>query len=127
MTSDNTLDTVSTTDSEDDSLIENTFQQPPMKSEKAGIPEKTGQLIASLHTVLVAKVLRQLKKNKEINRVFEVKGLLIDKVLGVIEVRVSVDMSSQSHMHRLRIEVFDYTTKALDPRSLLSHIKKLLA
>ena len=90
MTSDNTLDTVSTTDSEDDSLIENTFQQPPMKSEKAGILEKTGQLIASLHTVLVAKVLR---------RVFEVKGLLIDKVLGVIEVRVSVDMSSQSHMH----------------------------
>ena len=40
------------TDCEDDSLVENTFQRPPMKSQYSGIPEKTGQLIASLHTVL---------------------------------------------------------------------------
>ena len=114
------------TDSEDDSLVENTFQRPPMKSQCSGIPEKTGQLIASLHTVLVAKVLRHLRKKKEIKRFFEVKGLLIDKVLGVIEVCVSVDMSNQSHKHPLNITVHDYTTKALDPRSLLLHITKLL-
>ena len=114
------------TDSEDDSLIENTFQRPPMKSVKGGIPEKTGQLIASLHTVLVAKVLRQLKKRKCIDRVFKVKGLLIDKVLGVIEVHVSVDMSIKRQMHRLQINVLDYTTKPLDPRSLYWHITNLL-
>ena len=56
MTSDNTLDTVSTTDSEDDSLIENTFQQPPMKSEKAGILEKTDHCNCCVTSVLKASI-----------------------------------------------------------------------
>ena len=68
--------------SEEDEAIENSFQQPPLKGYTDYYPpEKLGELFAALHCLLVSKVLQKVSKGKNLGEI-QVKGLLLDKVLG---------------------------------------------
>ncbi len=77
-----------------------------------------------LNILLVAKVLRRLAKNKSTAKLFEVKGLFVDKMCGIIQCRLSVDMRVQSDMRVYnQTDFVDYTTVILTPASLLTHFQ----
>ncbi len=79
-----------------------------------------------LNILLVAKVLRRLAKNKSTAKIFEVKGLFVDKVCGIIQCRLSVEMRVQSDSlchYELKFQFVDYTTVFLTPASLLTHFQ----
>jgi len=68
-------------------------QRPSIKGvTDSALPEKLGELIASLHFILVSKMLRKITKGKTIHRTFTVKGLLLDKVCGTMQCSLSIQM-----------------------------------
>lgn len=74
----------------EDGAVENCHQRPPLKGYcSMGPPEKLGELIAALHCLVVAKILRRVSKGKEIRRTHRVKGLLVNKTVGVMQCSLS--------------------------------------
>ena len=86
-------------------------------------PEKVGKLFASLHILLVSKILRKVHRGKEIHRKFEVKGLLVDKMCGVIYCLLYVEMRNGES--RLKLDMKNYIGCALTPESLCYHIRAI--
>ena len=111
--------------SEDDIAIENCHQRPPLTGyTEFHQSEKLGELIAALHCVLVSKLLRKINKGKSITSNIEVKGLLLDKVIGVTQCILSVEcLTTPCKVH---IHIIDYTGSHLTPNSLCFHISSLV-
>lgn len=108
-----------------DILIENCYQQQPLQVERLNLPEKTGQVIASLHILLVAEIMKFLKSGKPFhkNKEFTVKGLLIDKIIGAVKVQLCVKLSSFSEV---QIKVWNYTKRLLSSEYLLRCLELLI-
>ena len=71
----------------EESLLENSWQRPPLSGYHGNAPpEKLGEVISGLYILLVSKILRKVLKNKSTNRVFQVKGVLLDKAATAIVV-----------------------------------------
>ena len=69
-------------------------------------PAQLGEVLAGLHILLVAKILRKIKWKKEFHQKFQVKGLLLDKRAVSVECSLSVDLSSSGV--RLNVKLIDY-------------------
>ena len=77
----------------DDSLVENAHQRNPMKGEnEIAFPAKVGKVFTGSDILLVSKILRQLAKQKNNFRKFQVQGLLIDKLCGGYHCILSVEL-----------------------------------
>lgn len=50
------------------------------------LPERTGEVIAGLHLLLVSKMLRKIEEEKPLQKQHKVTGLLIDKIGGAVYV-----------------------------------------
>ena len=114
-------------DSPDVSVIEDSFQRTPRRpATSSGLPEKVGELFAGLHIILVSKFLKKLLKSKSItDKKREVKGILIDKICGVIQCTLAVKME-EGRGSTLEWKVVDYSGEILTPTCLCSHVTALL-
>ena len=111
-------------ESSGDEAIENCHQRTPLHGlSSTDPPEKVGELFASLHILLVSKILRKVHCGKEIHRKFEVKGLLVDKMCGVIYCSLYVEMRNGES--RLKLDMKNYIGCALTPESLCYHIRTI--
>ena len=112
-------------DGSEEELIENSFQRPPLSgADYSCLPEKLGEVFAGLHILLICRILKRLAKKKPIDREHKVKGILIDKVCGVVHCSLSVDMKDREESH-LNFNMMDYGRGLLTPSQLCSHIKTL--
>lgn len=86
----------SDSESEDERVVECSRGTLTMKS-ASPFPEKIGQLIAELHFVAAAAIIRKLVKVRRLVKSMKTKGILIDKLNGIIhcEVVVSADKTLQ--------------------------------
>ena len=109
----------SDTDSEN-GVIENCHPRPPLKTVVLDLPEKLGELIACHHTVLSAKILKRVIRRKPVVGHCEVKGLLVDKVVGAAQTTVFVNMT-KGVLCKVEVAVEDYLHGLLSP-SILRHI-----
>ena len=101
----------------DDSVIESSWQRPPLYGgHNTAPPEKVGELIAALHILLVAKILRKVLKKKSTNRIFEVKGVLLDKAAAGIVCCLSVNFTPSGG--KMNIKEVDYMGPYLNSSSL---------
>ena len=80
--------------------IEFAFQMPYNKGcfDGSTIPNKAGELVAVIHQSGHAKVLRRLKKNKEIRFPLIGHGLYVYKLTGMIHLQLTFPDSVGSHM-----------------------------
>ena len=101
----------------DDSIIENSWHRPPLCGDHdTAPPEKMGELIAALYILLVAKILRKVLKKKSTNRIFEVKGVLLDKAAAGIVCCLSVNFTPSGG--KMNIKEVDYMGRYFDSSSL---------
>ncbi len=85
-------------------IIENTHQRSPMVGVDAlSLPEKTGELIAALHLLLVSTILRKLQKNKPVKE-HKVCG---DKIGGIVLCTVKVNFKKA--FAPVEVAMTDYT------------------
>ena len=118
---DSTLDC----DSSDEMAVENTNQRPPLKTGEGRLePEILGELLAGLYILLVSKVLRRIVKEENIDKRYEVKGLLIDKVCGVV--RCSLCMNIQGGFGKFYYYITDCNRGVLTSDILCNHLQKLM-
>ncbi len=110
--------------SDEDSLVENSRQPYPMQaSDKFGPADKIGEVFGGLYILLVSKILRKIRKEKAVHRKFEVKGLLLGKAHGGDHCILRVDFKDGiSNLH------FDMTTfdTHLGPDTLCPLLHRLL-
>lgn len=113
-------------ESSEEGALENTHQRPPLKGcLPHGGPEKTGELIAALHIILVSKILRRIVKGKNTQRKFTVRGLLLDKICATVQCSLSVQMTQDAAVG-LNISLQNYVGTFLTPELLCSHIRALI-
>ena len=93
--------------SEDDGVIEMARASIPM-AEVVPLPEKVGQLVAGLHFLALAKIMRNLVVSNHIIKTAIVKGILVDKSNGVIHCQLVAKVSTA--IAPVSIEVF-YTDR----------------
>ena len=68
-------------------LVENSYQRSEIVGANAlRLPERTGEVIAGLHLLLVSKMLRKIEEEKPLQKQHKVTGLLIDKIGGAVYV-----------------------------------------
>ena len=114
-----------TTLSSEDEVIENSHQRSQLTpSAVTCLPEKTGELIAGLHMLLVSKIYRTIRNEKPIERKFTVKGVLLDKVCATVHCALSAQVKFNEVVH-LKIELRDYGGEMLSPQILCTHIATL--
>ena len=113
-------DAESDADSEN-GVIENCHQRPPLKTVVLGLPEKLGELVACQHTVLAAKILKRAIHRKRVVGHYEVKGLLVDKVVGAAQTTVSMNMT-KGVLCKVEVAVEDYLHGLLSPSILCTHL-----
>ena len=80
-------------ETDDEVSIEHCHQKPPIKGSLTGeLPEKIGELIASLHFSLVCKVFRRIsRENVSASKAFgslAEYGLLLDKAIGCVHCKM---------------------------------------
>jgi hypothetical protein len=98
---------VSDSSGDEESVVENSWQRTTLKGSDIDSPSaKLGEVVAGLHILLIAKILRKIKKKKKFCRKFQVKGLLLDRAAVTVECSLSVDLSSSGA--RLNIKLIDY-------------------
>ena len=69
-------------------------------------PKKCGELIANLHNLLVTKIVQKSRNGEPVNeKKMVTKGLLIDRLLGVVECHVSISLSSTAN--DVEVNIFD--------------------
>ncbi len=87
-------------------------------------PEKIGEVFAGLHILLSSKILRAIKRSKTITRKFNVRGVLVDKLLGVWKCSLELNMTDESNPAPL---LFKITTNSgpLSTAKLCQFIKNL--
>ena len=114
-------------DSSHEASIENCHQRNPLVgSATYDLPEKLGELFAAMHFLLVSKLLQRVLKNKSVEANLQVKGLLLDKTVGVIRCCLSVAITS-SGPAKLKFELEDYQGDYLNANSLCAHIDSILS
>ena len=117
-------DSTSDCDSSDEMAVD-TNQRPPLKTGEGRLePEKLGELLAGLYILLVSKVLRRIVKEENIDKQYEVKGLLIDKVCGAV--RCNLCMNIQGGFGKLYYYVTDCNRGMLSSDILCNHLQKLM-
>lgn len=79
--------------SEVDSVIEVADVKVPM-AKVLPLPEKVGQLVAELHFIALAKIIRNFIKNERFIETVVVKGILVDKSNGIIKCKLNVKAST---------------------------------
>ena len=110
--------------SSEDEAIENCHQRPPLSEwDNDDPPEKVGELFTALHILLVCKILRKVAQGKEIHRKLEVKGLLVDKMYGMMHCSLYVEMGDGASI--LKLDMKDYMGSMLWPESLCYHIRAI--
>jgi hypothetical protein len=108
----------------EDEAIENCHQRPPLSGwDNNDPPEKIGELFAALHILLVCKILRKVTQGMKIHRRFEVKGLLVDKMHGIMHCSLYVVMGDGAST--LKLDMKDYMGSMLWPESLCYHIRAI--
>ena len=111
--------------SSEDEVLENSHQRNPLKGHSSFVEsEKLGELIAALHFLLVSKFLRKVFKGKSPAVKAEVRGLLVDKILGAFLCTLSADLSKVPAS--LEVSVTDFTGSSLTPDFLCGLLKTLL-
>lgn len=110
---------------DEEMAIENAHQRPPLKTD-FGLtePEKVGELFAALYVLLVSKVLRTVKKRKELKKHYNVKGLFIDKMCGIVRCNLEVDI--QEGHNQLKFHVTDCLRGVLNSDILCYHLHQIL-
>ena len=110
--------------SSEDEAIENYHQRPSLSGwDNDDPPEKVGELFAALHILLVCKILRKVAQGKEIHRKLEVKGLLVDKLYGIMHCSLYVEMGDGAST--LKLDMKDCMGSMLWPESLCYHIRAI--
>ena len=111
--------------SSDDEALENSHHRNPLMGYSGFVEsEKLGELIAALHFLLVSKFLRKVTKGKSPAVKVEVRGLLVDKIIGAFLCTLSADLSKVPAS--LEVSVADYTGSSLTPEFLCGLLKTLL-
>jgi len=75
----------------------------------SGLPEKIGQVVAELHFVAVAAVVRNLIKKRRLVKSVTTKGILIDKLNGVIRCELTVKVSTPDKPVSLQLLCVDHS------------------
>lgn len=110
---------------DEDAIVENSWQRNPLKG--AGVidpPEKLGEMLAGLYILLVSKILRRIKKGKNIHLQFQTKGVLLDKAATNLLCTMSLDF--QQSVSDPKIHITDYMGAPLTPQSLCYLIQAVL-
>ena len=104
--------------------IEFAFQMPDNKGYVDGstIPNKAGELVAAIHQSVHAKVLRRLKKNKEIRFPLMGHGLYVHKLTGTIHFELTFPDSVGS---RMTVKATTFEDGIVSEQSLCSAINFL--
>lgn len=97
--------------------LEITQQRHPMKG-KDTLPEKLGELIASLYFLLVCRVIRYHKSGAR--EIYSVYGTLIDRMVGGIEVELCGGMNTSICIKRISFNLGDLSVQRLC--SVLEHL-----
>jgi len=97
----------SSSDSNDEELIEMARATIPM-SEVVCLPEKVGQLVAGLHFIALAKITRNLMSIRDLLlKGVTVKGILVNKVKGIIECKLTVMASTATAIVPIEVSCVD--------------------
>ena len=108
----------------EDALVENSYQRNPMRGrDPNSLPEKVGEVFAGLYILLVGKIMRNLAKGKNVCRCFAVQGLLVDKVCGAVQCRLSVQVKEGAAA--LNFSIANTLTGWLEPCYLCTLVHKL--
>ena len=71
------------------------------------LPEKAGQLIAELHFIAVAAIVRNLVKGRHLVKFVKVKGIIIDKVNGIFRCELTVTVATADKPVGLEVSCID--------------------
>ena len=115
-------------DSSDDENVtcEQSFQRNPLRAaDRHKLPEKFGELIASLHFLLICKILRKLSNQRNIHKQMTVQGLFIDKMIGCLQCKLTANISKPKDKRTISIKEVDATGTKLDSDALCYHFHEL--
>ena len=118
-------------DTDEEVSVEHCHQKPPIKGCSTGeLPEKMGELIASLHFLLVCKVLRRIsRENISVSKAFEslaVYGLLLDKAIGCVHCKMAGKMALSDSKLFISVHIRNTIGECLTPNSLCYHFSSML-
>ncbi len=107
-----------------DESLEEAFQKPPLKGDRgSGPPEKLGEVISSVHAILVAKYVRAILNERTL-KAHKAKGLLMDKELGCVHICLVTDEWEENCVLHLKCELLtDYVH--LSKKRICYHLTKL--
>lgn len=112
-------------DEDSTSIVEDCWQMNPLKGITGDhLPEKLGEMLTGLYILLVSKILRRIKKGKNIHLQFQVKGALLDKTSANVLCTVSVDFKQGVSVPKIHIT--DYMGCVLTTQSLCYLIQAIL-
>ena len=110
---------------DEDSIVENSWQRNPLKgADGDDLPEKLGEMLTGLYILLVSKILRRIRKGKNIHLQFQVKGVLLDKTAANVLCTMSIDF--QQSVSVPKIHITDYMGSILTPQSLCYLIQAVI-
>ena len=112
----NPPDSESSNDEDSTSIVENSWQRNPLKGANGDLPEKLGEMLTGLYILLISKILRRIKKGKNIHLQCQVKGVLLDKAAANLLCTMSLDF--QQSVSVPKIHITDYMGAPLTPQSL---------
>ena len=117
-------DTCSSSESDLDATVENSWQRNPLKGASDTLPsQKLGEVIAGLYILLVAKIVRRINKKKNFHKLFKVRGVLIDKACMAVGCTLTVDLTHS--ISELNVTMCDYLGH-YNTRNLCYLIRKVL-
>lgn len=111
--------------SDEDALVETSWQKNPLKGLTGDhLPEKLGELLSGLYILMVSKILRRIKKGKNIHLHFQVKGVLLDKTTANVLCTMSVGFKQGVAVPK--IHIIDYMGSVLTVESLCYLIRGII-
>ena len=74
--------------------------------------EKVGEVYAGLYILLVSKLIHRISKKKSVDKVYKVKGLLVDRMTGLIHFSLTYNSfnSTSSSVKQNRLRHFEKQT-----------------
>ena len=98
-------------------VIQNCHERSRLKTDDSQIIGKVGELLAASYFLLVCKILRKIKKKKELKKL-KIKALLVDKIAGVTRCELTGNVVEEGEGNSFELVVHDSNGVHLNENTL---------